>query len=95
LALLTKDFDTRTFVFAGCLYVDAGERTFLDTSIDFTMGVIRNPNSTRTSGDIQVIVAKDENFEQQIMATTTLTLAGTKLAVAAVNDVDLTVDPSS
>lgn len=60
--LLTKDFDTRTFVFEGCRNIDRDETDWPDFTFELSMETIRNPNSTRTSGAIQVIVAKDEAF---------------------------------
>jgi hypothetical protein len=92
MALYSSDFDTRTFVFAGCQYVDTAEEGWQDTTIEFTMSLIRNPNSTRTSGAIEVIVAKDAAFTKQITSTSSLTLAGTKLAVAALTDIAIDVN---
>ena len=52
---------------------------------------IRNPNSTRTSGGIEVTIAADAAFAKRIASTTTLTLPGTALDVGALTDIELSV----
>ena len=64
--LLTSDFEARTFVFEGCRNIDRDETDWPDFTFEFGMEQIRNPNSTRTSGAIQVIVATDEAFTKKV-----------------------------
>lgn len=92
LVLESRDFATRTFVFAGCKHINTAEEGWQATTIDFTMSLVRNPNSTRTSGPIEVIIAKDAAFTKQITSTSSLTLAGTKLAVAALTNIAIDVN---
>lgn len=92
LKLHTNDFKTSTFVFQGCQFEDFREDTWQATSVAFEMSLVRNPNSTRTSGGIEVVVAKDAEFKKKITSTSTLTLAGSRLAVAQLTDLALEVN---
>ena len=56
------------------------------------MSAVRNPNSTRTSGAIEVTIAADEAFEKQIASTKELTLAGTALRTAELTDIAISVN---